>query len=38
MGMPELDEDHVIVCIHHLKGGMLKQIFRVKSTWGNCLP
>ena len=33
MGMPELDEDHVIVCVHHLKAGMLKRIFRVSDTF-----
>ena len=33
MGMSELDEDHVIACVHHLKAGMLKRIFRVSDTF-----
>ena len=30
--MPELDKDHVMVCVNHYKAGMLKWIFRVSDT------
>ena len=33
MEMLELDEDHVIVCVNHLKAGMFKQIFRFSDTF-----
>ena len=33
MEMLELDEDHVIVCVKHLKAGMFKQIFRFSDTF-----
>ena len=35
IAMPELDEDHLVVCVNHSKAGMLKRIFRSTDLFQN---
>ena len=35
IAMPELDEDHLLVCVNHPKAGMLKRIFRSTDLFQN---
>ena len=35
IGMPEMDEDHLVVCVNHPQAGMLKHIFRSTDLFQN---